>query len=114
MFYENPQGVSVHDGFPNPATDASLQTLDLNKLLIKNGVSTYFMRIAGDDWRKAGIFDGDVAVIDRAVAPRRTDLVIWCEGSDFMISPRHALPIGKQMWGVVTSVIHMYREVPHE
>lgn len=110
MYYENPEGVSVHDGFPNPATDASLQGLDLNKLLIKNGVSTYFMRIADQTYRRVGIFDGDVVVIDRALAPRRNDLVVWCEGSDFMISPRHQLPIGKQMWGVVTAAIHIYRE----
>lgn len=111
MYYENPDGVSVHDGFPNPATDAALQGLDLNKLLIKNGVSTYFMRIAGSDWQASGIFAGDIAVIDRAVAPRRNDLVIWCEGDEFRLSPRHQLPIGKQMWGVVTAVVHLFREV---
>lgn len=110
MYYENPSGVSVHDGFPNPATDAALQGIDLNKLLVKNGVSTYFMRLTGDEWQRLGIFDGDVAVIDRAVAARKADLVVWCEGSDFMISPRHALPIGKEMWGVVTATIHLYRE----
>lgn len=110
MYYENPDGVSVHDGFPNPATDTSLQGLDLNKLLIKNGVSTYFMRISGDEWQRVGIFDGDVAVIDRAVAPRQNDLVIWHQGGDFIISPRHTLPIGTELWGVVTATIHLYRE----
>ncbi len=110
MYYENPSGVSVHDGFPNPATDAALQGLDLNKLLIKNGASTYFMRIAGDDWQDSGIFDGDVAVIDRAIAPRANDLIIWCEGGAFVIAPRHALPIGIEMWGVVTATIHLNRE----
>ena len=51
MYYEQAQGVSVHDGFPNPATDAALQSLNLNQLLIKNGASTYFMRLASNDWQ---------------------------------------------------------------
>jgi DNA polymerase V len=108
-FYKSPDGVSIHGGFPNPATDASLQGIDLNKFLIANSAATYLMRVAGNDWRSSGIFDGDVIIIDRAVSARTNDLVIWWHTGSFAISPRHSLPEGAEVWGVVTSTIHQYR-----
>lgn len=110
MYYENPDGVSAHTGFPNPAIDAALQGIDLNKLLIQNSAATYFMRITGSAWHKTGIFDGDVAVIDRAVPARPNDLIIWTNQDEFAVSPRHALPESAEVWGVVTAVIRQYRE----
>jgi len=109
MYYENPEGVSVHGGFPNPATDASLQGIDLNKLLIQNSVGTYLMRIAGDDWQAVGIFADDMIIADRTLNARPTDLVIWIHGGGFAVSPRHAVSQNSEVWGVVTSVIHQYR-----
>lgn len=108
-FYSSPEGVSVHSGFPNPAADANLQGIDLNNLLIKNSAATYLMRVAGNAWRGQGIFHGDLIVIDRAIAPRQNDLIIWVLHDEFVISPRHRLPKGGEVWGVVTSVIHQYR-----
>ncbi len=109
MHYENSAGVSVHSGFPNPAADASIQEIDLNKLLIQNSVSTYFMRVSGDDWQAVGIFAHDIIIIDRALVPHPNDLVVWIMDDTFAISPRHVLPPGAAAWGVVTSVIHQYR-----
>jgi hypothetical protein len=109
MYYENPDGVAVHMGFPNPAVDASLQSLDLNKLLIRNSLSTYLMRIEGHEWRDAGIFDGALVLIDRALKAAGNDLVIWWEGDTFTISPHHAVPSGTPTWGVVTATIQQFR-----
>jgi SOS-response transcriptional repressor LexA len=109
MYYENPSGVSVHRGFPNPATDAAIQGLDLNKVLIENGASTYAMRLDSNEWRAVGMFAGDLLLIDRALNPKTTDLVIWWLGGSFAISPKHKLPEGAEVWGVVTTAIHQYR-----
>lgn len=108
-YHENPDGVSVHDGFPNPATDISLQSLDLNSLLIQNSASTFFMLIQGNDWARQGIFADDVAIIDRALAPKPNDPVVWIRDDIFTISPRHKLPEGAEVWGTVTAIIHRYR-----
>src|SRR4030095_17150265 len=94
MYYENPSGVSVHTGFPNPATDASLQGIDLNKLLIQNGASTFLMRVSGNDWQAVGIWDGDLAIIDRALGPKKTDLIIWIHRDEFAISAHPAWQAG--------------------
>lgn len=108
MYYQNPDGVSVHDGFPNPATDAALQGIDLNRLLVNHTASTFFMRIAGNAWARQGIFNNDLVIIDRAVGARPRDPIVWIHGADFMISPRHALPTDAVVWGTVTTVIHQF------
>jgi len=108
MYYEKPSGVSVHDGFPNPATDASMQGVDLNKLLIKNGISTYLMRVGGNDWQAVGIFADDVVIIDRALGSRKNDLVVWVKDNEFALSARHAMADGAEVWGVVTAAIHRF------
>ncbi|HEY1836000.1 MAG TPA: S24 family peptidase [Candidatus Saccharimonadales bacterium] len=110
---ENEQdGVSVHAGFPNPAADKSLSGLDLNRLLIQNSASTFLFRLRGNEWEELGIFDGDIAVVDRALDARKDDLVIWWSEhtDDFAISKYKNVEAGAVMWGVVTSVIHRFRK----
>jgi len=104
-------GVSVHAGFPNPATDKSLHTLDFNKLLISHSSSTFMFRISGDNWQDIGIFSGDIAVVDRALDPRKIDLVIWWneDSGEFSISHYTAMPKQASCWGVVTSTIRQLR-----
>lgn len=102
-------GVSEHTGFPNAGTDSSLTSLDLAKLLIQNPSSTFFMRIRGGSWEGRGVFDGDVIVIDRAVAPRRTDIVVFWHEDNFALEFTKFVPEGVAVWGVVTTVIHQYR-----
>ena len=104
-------GVSIHTGFPNPAIDRSEQgtglTLDINQLLIRHPSSTFLFRISGHHWADQGIFDGDVAVVDRALVPQSTDLVIdWRDG--FSIERQSQRLVTNPAWGVVTSVIHQY------
>ena len=109
MYYQQPDVVAVHMGFPNPAADASLQTLDFNQLLIHNGPATYVMRVAGNAWKNQGIFHEDVVLIDRALTPKANDLVAWLRHDEFALSPKHAVPKGSTVWGVVTAVIHQFR-----
>jgi DNA polymerase V len=104
------QGVSEHTGFPNPATDTSLTGLSLDQLLITHPLSTYFMRIEGDEWQELGVFDGDIAIIDRAVEPKKHDLVVWVKDDTLAISQKSTVPEGATLWGVVTAVVHQFRK----
>jgi DNA polymerase V len=108
-----PPGVSVHSGFPNPAADTSLHSLDLNQLLIQHSTSTYFFRVRGSEWENSGIFDGDIAIIDRALDPRKTDTVIWWNNdtTEFTISTRRSVPADATVWGVITATVHQLRAV---
>jgi DNA polymerase V len=106
-------GVSVHSGFPNPALErrgqGSRLALDLNQLLIKRPSSTYLFRVAGHQWSDQGIYDGDIAVIDRAREARAADLVIAWRTNGSTICRRQHLAAGDDVWGVVTAIIHQYR-----
>ena len=56
----------VPAGFPSPADDYLESELDLNELLIQHPAATFFVRLAGDSMVNAGLFDGDILVVDRA------------------------------------------------
>ncbi len=99
MYYQNPEEVGVHDGFPNPATDSSLQSLDLHQLLIKNPVSTFFVRTA----------TGNVLLVDRSLIARRNDLVLWAQADTLKVSALNTMGKDGQIWGVVTATITRHR-----
>ena len=110
----NSDTVSIHTGFPNPALDrigrgSGKLALDLNQLFIHHPSSTYLFRIAGHGWQADGIFDGDIALIDRSLHPRENDIVIAWEAAGFAICRYKAMVHQDQYWGVVSTVIHETR-----
>jgi DNA polymerase V len=108
---EHDDGVAVHAGFPNPAADKSLGSLDLQQLLISRPLSTFVFRISGNEWTQRGIFDGDIAIVDRALDARPNEpLVWWNEQGEFSISTMQDMPSDATAWGVVTAIIHQFRK----
>lgn len=103
------QGVSVHAGFPNPAADTRLHGLDLNQLLIRHPSSTFLFRIRGDQGITQGIFDGDIAIVDRLAVPHASTLVLWHDGQRFNLSHSGRIRPDSSLWGTVTAVIHQYQ-----
>ncbi|MDQ1557741.1 MAG: polymerase [Pyrinomonadaceae bacterium] len=117
---------SVSAGFPSPAEDYIEGRLDLNRHLIKHPAATFFVRVAGDSMIGAGIHPGDILVVDRALEPQDSNVVIAVidgeltvkrisqrRGKLFLVPDNQAyepLEILEEMefevWGVVTSVIH--------
>ncbi|MEK7462451.1 MAG: translesion error-prone DNA polymerase V autoproteolytic subunit [Patescibacteria group bacterium] len=63
-------------GFPAPGDDLVEKPLDLNDLLIDNPTATFFVRVAGDSMEGAGIFDGDILVVDRSVEAADGKIVV--------------------------------------
>ncbi len=102
-------GVSEHTGFPNAATDSTLSSLDLGKLLVQRPISTFFMRVRGAAGEQYGIYDGDIVVVDRSLRPRTTDRIIWWNDESFVVGKLQAVPGDIIPWGVVTYVIHELR-----
>jgi len=118
---------SVPAGFPSPADDDLDRPLDFNELLITHPAATFAVRIVGDSMTGAGIFPGDVAVVDRAEAAtdgrvilavldgeftvkryRKKNGVAWLEASN----PSYAdIPLTGdrdfEVWGVVKNSIRM-------
>lgn len=120
---------AVAAGFPSPATDYCEGTLDLNQLCIKHPAATYFVRAQGDSMIDAGIFPGDVLVVDRALNARHGDIVIAAFNGELTVKklttkptlclhsmnkkyPSIAVPQESdlEIFGVVTTTIHDLRK----
>ncbi len=54
-------------GFGAAADDYMERGIDLNEQLIRNKPATFFFRMKGDAMKEAGIFDGDILIVDRSV-----------------------------------------------
>ena len=69
-------GCSVPLGFPSPADDHLVSNLDLTELLIKHPSATYIAEAKGESMREAGIFNGDLLIVDRAVQPTHNAIIV--------------------------------------
>ncbi|MCA9326947.1 hypothetical protein KDA14_00275 [Candidatus Saccharibacteria bacterium] len=100
--------VATHKGFPNPAAERGRSPLSLDKLLVKSPTSTYFFRVRGHTWHRLGVFDGDVAIVDRSRSPQEGNMVVWWdEVGELHIGQWHK-NIGQNVWGTVTATIHQF------
>lgn len=76
---------SVVAGFPSPAEQHLEPPLDLNELLVRRPAATYFVRVQGDSMSGAGIFDGDLLVVDRSLRPADGDIIVASVDGDFTV-----------------------------
>jgi DNA polymerase V len=83
--HELPLGESVIPaGFPSPSDDFH-ETFDIANHIVKHPTSTFFMRVAGDSMTGAGIFDGDLVVVDRSLGAVSGDIVVAVLDGEFTI-----------------------------
>ena len=65
----------VHAGFPSPADDYLEERINLNEYIISHPAATFFYWVEGNSLIEAGIFDGDLVVIDNSLKPQNNDIV---------------------------------------
>ncbi|WP_299823360.1 translesion error-prone DNA polymerase V autoproteolytic subunit [uncultured Pontibacter sp.] len=74
-------GNRVPCGFPSPAADYIEETINLNKHLIRNPSSTYFIKASGESMREASIRDTDLLIIDKSIKVKHGyPIVCWYNG----------------------------------
>ena len=115
----------IHAGFPSPATDYMTQAIDLNKELVKHPAATFYGRVVGDSMIDAGVDEGDILVIDKALEPKDGDMAVCFVDGEFTLKylsmrsgslvlkpanpryPQIEITEGMdfKMWGVVTYII---------
>lgn len=66
----------VQTGYPSRTDGRSDIPLDLNKYLIQNPVSTFFVRVSGDSMTNVGIYDNDILIVDRSLEAKDDDIVV--------------------------------------
>ena len=76
-------GVSA--GFPSPADDYAEERLDLNRKLITNPSGTFFVRVNGDSMSGDGIYNGDLLVVDKSLAPKDNSILVCFIDGDFTL-----------------------------
>lgn len=72
-------------GFPAPGDDQVENILDINDLVVKNPTSTFFVRVQGDSMTGAGIFNGDVLVVDRSKDPQDGRIVVAAVNGELVV-----------------------------
>lgn len=79
----------IKAGFPSPAQDYSENIIDLNRELIKNPASTFFGRAKGESMIDAGIYDGDILIIDKSVEPYQDAVAVCFIDGEFTLKRIH-------------------------
>ncbi len=72
-------------GFPSPAQDWEETRIDLVEWLAPDRASAFVMRVDGWSMRDAGIYDGDLLVVDRALMPRHGSIVVAAHEDGFIV-----------------------------
>ena len=75
----------VRAGFPSPADDFTVRRQDLNELLITHPTATFFWAVGGTSMAGAGIHDGDILVVNRALSPQHRDIVVAEVDGEFTV-----------------------------
>lgn len=120
-------GSCVVAGFPSPADDHIEKELDANDLLITNKAATYFVQVRGHSMQGCWIRDGDIAVVDCSIQPRRGLIVVAVLDGEMLVKKLDFAPGGAPLlmpsnsryptiqvqegqdfsvWGVVTWSLH--------
>jgi len=120
---------TVSAGFASPAEDLQVDRIDLMRQLVRHPQATYFIRIGGDSMRDAGILDGSVVLVDRAIKPAHGHIVLAVIDGDFTCKRLH-LRAGRmklkaenptypdivpregqvvEIWGVVVASIYQHK-----
>lgn len=118
-------------GFPSPAADHGENRIDLSDILVPHPSASFTLRINGHSMTRAGIHDGDLAIVDRSLTARHDDVIVavlsgemvckrlivrrghtWlapdCEDASYQpidVTGRYDFEI----WGVITSTIRFHR-----
>ena len=114
--------------FPSPAEDLGALRIDLTLVRVTHPQATFMLRARGHLMVEAGIFDGEILVVNRALVPRHGHIVVAVVDGDFTVKRLYQLggrirlqaanptfpdivPRDGQLlevWGVVTASIKQF------
>ncbi|MCH4160426.1 MAG: S24 family peptidase [Bifidobacterium sp.] len=122
---------SVRAGFPSVAQDYFAGDFSFDENVILHPDTTFILTVAGDSMEGAGIFDGDLLVVDRSLSPEEGDVVVAILDNELTVkrlllhghtpilhpeNPRYPdfAPQDNQsleIWGVVTGNFHSQKRI---
>ncbi len=116
---------TVQAGSPAMADDHIEDMIDMNSLLIKNPHSSFCVKVSGLSMIDAGIYEGDILIVDSSVDAREGKIVVaaldgmltvkrlgYIDKRPFLLPENpnfQPIPIIEnsevQIWGVVTNIL---------
>ena len=87
---------TISAGFPSPADDHLEAHLDLNRYLISQPASTFFMRFEGEPMLESGLQHGDLLIVDRSVEPTDSKIVVAAIDGELVV--RRVKQNRRQLW----------------
>ena len=109
------------------AGENSEMGVDLNEQLVRNKAATFYLRVSGEAMINAGIFSGDILIVDRSLKPASGKIVVAVLNGEMLVrrlektfnrirlipETDRLSPIEVDtssceftVWGIVTYVIH--------
>lgn len=123
---------SIAAGFAAPVEEQAEERVVLEDFLVRDPVRTFLLKVKGDSMTGAGIFDGDIVIVERGAEPKVGDIVVGIVDSEFTLK-RLAKEKGKfylhaenpaypdvyaleelQIAGIVRGMVRKYRVCAHE
>ena len=117
---------SVQAGFPSPAEEELVDSINLDQYLVRRPESTYLLTVSGESMIEAGIHPGDLVLVEKGGPPKQNDIVVAQIDGDWTLKyfgkdatgvyldpanpnfsrmrPEHSLSIG----GIVKAVVRKY------
>lgn len=116
---------TVQAGYPSVAEEHIDEMIDMNTYLIRNPNTTFCVRVSGLSMIDAGIYEGDVLLVDSSLSPNNGKIVVAAidgmltvkrlmilKGAAFLMPENpefDPIPITEnsevKIWGVVTNIL---------
>ncbi len=84
-FTQNQVPTANATGFGAAADDYMERGIDLNEQLIRNKPATFFMKVSSTSMVDAGIYNGDIVIVDRSLKPQNGKIVIAVIDGEMLI-----------------------------
>ncbi|MFC5271394.1 LexA family protein [Adhaeribacter terreus] len=72
-------------GFPSPAEDYSISSIDIGEFVTSNPLSTFFVRVQGDSMIDAHITDGCLLAVDKSLIAKSGDIIVAVVNNEFTV-----------------------------
>ncbi len=77
---------TVQAGFPTAVDEETTSELmSLDDFLVEKRGSTYMLEVSGESMIEAGIFEGDLVLVERGKTPKKGDIVLALVGHEYTL-----------------------------
>jgi len=75
----------ISAGFAAPVEEHAEETITLDDYLVGDKSSTFLLKVKGDSMIDAGIYEGDLVIVERGSEPRVNDIVVGILDGEFTL-----------------------------